>query len=71
MRNTTEGHTINFVPSKHNAVLKALDQDDANHKLEALKFIKNSVIGNKTNKLLYNWLGLLLKYASHSSKNNL
>jgi hypothetical protein len=45
--------------SKYEESIKELSSQDDSKKLKALRFIKNSVIGNKTKKELYIKLGVV------------
>lgn len=51
--------------SKYEESIKDLTSNDDNKRLKALRFIKNSVIGNKTKKDLYIKLGVVQKYGVH------
>lgn len=48
--------------SKYEESMKELGSTDDQKKLKALRFIKNSVIGNKTKKELYIKLGVVQRY---------
>lgn len=50
--------------SKYEESIKELSSSDDAKRLKALKFIKNSVIGNKTKKELYIKLGVVQRYAT-------
>lgn len=48
--------------SRYEESIKELGSQDDTKKLKALRFIKNSVIGNKTKKELYIKLGVVQRY---------
>lgn len=53
--------------SKYEESIKDLTSNDDNKRLKALRFIKNSVIGNKTKKDLYIKLGVVQKLVEYLS----
>lgn len=58
--------STNMTTSKYQESVKELSSSDDSKRLKALRFIKNSVIGNKTKKDLYIKLGVVQKYVSVS-----
>ncbi|KAI8352942.1 hypothetical protein BD560DRAFT_408761 [Blakeslea trispora] len=53
--------------SKYEESIKELSSSDDAKRLKALKFIKNSVIGNKTKKELYIKLGVVQRLVEYLS----
>jgi hypothetical protein len=47
---------------KHEAAVQTLVGGNAHEKISAVRFIKNSIIGNRSNKQLYLTLGILRQY---------